>query len=75
MVGDRILSDTVMGNQHGFFTIDTEPFSTENENFMVKAMRKVERHFIPLIGSREPPHHKVQELVLGGDLKALIKKE
>lgn len=39
MIGDRLLADTVMGNTHGFFTIDTAPFDTRNENFMVKFMR------------------------------------
>jgi predicted HAD superfamily phosphohydrolase YqeG len=49
MIGDRVLADTVMGNTHGYYTIDVEPFSTEKENFMVKFMRKVEAHFIPII--------------------------
>ena len=49
MIGDRILSDTVMGNTYGYFTIDCEPFDTTPENFMVKLMRKVETRVIPLI--------------------------
>ena len=42
MVGDRLLTDTVMGNTFGFFTIDVAPFSTANDNFMVKLMRQLE---------------------------------
>ena len=49
MIGDRILSDTVMGNTYGYFTIDCQPFDTTPENFMVKLMRKVEGNLIPLI--------------------------
>jgi predicted HAD superfamily phosphohydrolase YqeG len=38
-----------MGNTHGYFTIDVEPFDTKPENFMVKATRKVEWHILPKI--------------------------
>ena len=54
MIGDRILSDCVMGNTHGYFTIYCEPFDTKPENFMVKLMRKVEGHIIPLIAPSVP---------------------
>jgi predicted HAD superfamily phosphohydrolase YqeG len=59
MIGDRILADTVMGNSYGYFTIDTQPFSTAKENFMVKLMRRVETSFLPLISPSEPPSHPV----------------
>jgi predicted HAD superfamily phosphohydrolase YqeG len=39
MIGDRVMADTVMGNTHGYFTIDVEPFDTTPENFMVRTMR------------------------------------
>ena len=35
VIGDRILADIVMGNRHGFLTIKTQCFSTENENIFV----------------------------------------
>ena len=59
MIGDRILSDCVMGNTHGYFTIYCEPFDTKPENFMVKLMRKVEGHIIPLIAPSVPIEHVV----------------
>ena len=39
MVGDRLFTDSLMGNTYGYLTIGTSPFSTVNENFMVKFMR------------------------------------
>jgi phosphatidylglycerophosphatase GEP4 len=59
MIGDRILSDCVMGNTHGYFTIYCEPFDTKPENFMVKLTRKVEGHIIPLIAPSVPIEHVV----------------
>ena len=47
LVGDRVMADTVMSNALGYFTIEVEPFCTKPENFMVKLMRKVEKHVIP----------------------------
>lgn len=35
-VGDRILTDIVYGNRHGFLTILTEPLSLAEEPFIVK---------------------------------------
>jgi predicted HAD superfamily phosphohydrolase YqeG len=49
MVGDRILSDVVMGNSHGFLTIETKPFNTKNENSIVKMVRVIEASIIPKI--------------------------
>ena len=42
MIGDRMLSDIVMGNFNGYFTIYVSPFDISKENFMVKLVRKVE---------------------------------
>ncbi|TNV84689.1 hypothetical protein FGO68_gene14253 [Halteria grandinella] len=61
VIGDRILSDTVMGNSHGFFTVNVEPFSTKPENAMVKMMREFEKQIIPIIASGEAPEHVVYE--------------
>ena len=59
IIGDRILSDCVMGNTHGYFTIYCEPFDTKPENVMVKLTRKVEGHIIPLIAPSVPIEHVV----------------
>jgi hypothetical protein len=50
-----------MGNQFKFFTIYTKPFSTKEENIMVKMMRVFENKVIPVINNKhlEPPHHEV----------------
>ena len=59
MIGDRILSDIVMGNTHGYFTIYCEPFDTRPENFMVKMMRRIEGQMIPRVAPIEPVGHVV----------------
>ena len=35
IVGDRILSDVVMGNHHGFFTIYVDPLTPHKDNRVV----------------------------------------
>lgn len=35
-VGDRVFTDVVYGNKHGFLTILTDPFSLFGEPFIVK---------------------------------------
>lgn len=47
IVGDRLLTDIVMGNQFGFFTIETKPFTTKRENFMVRLSRAFENRILP----------------------------
>jgi phosphatidylglycerophosphatase GEP4 len=59
LVGDRILADTVMGNSHGYFTILTKPINIKPENFMVKLMRQVEQHVLPLVSPGTPERHPV----------------
>jgi predicted HAD superfamily phosphohydrolase YqeG len=49
MVGDRILTDTLMGNASGFYTIDTRAFSFKRENYIVKAVKHFERNLLPYI--------------------------
>jgi phosphatidylglycerophosphatase GEP4 len=64
IVGDRILADIVMGNQHGFFTIYVDPVDPKTENFMVKLTRKLENNALPLILPREGRQHAlVKEIV------------
>ncbi|CDW84225.1 UNKNOWN [Stylonychia lemnae] len=72
MIGDRILADTVMGHQHGFFTIDTQPFTTKNENFMVKMSRKIEAHLLPSLSSKDPPHHEIFDKISKKELSKEI---
>eukprot|EP00347_Sterkiella_histriomuscorum_P016479 403353021 len=69
LIGDRILADTVMGNSHGFFTIDVRPFSTKNENIMVKMSRKVEEYVLPIVcRGKQAPEHQIFQHVKREDL-------
>ena len=47
LVGDRILSDVVMGNKYGMLTFRVQPFTTQGENFMVKILRVFEDSVLP----------------------------
>ena len=42
IVGDRISTDVVMGNEHGCYTILVEPLEPLKDNIMVRAARKIE---------------------------------
>ena len=42
VVGDRVLTDVLQGTLHGMPTILVEPFTSQGENFVVKAVRKIE---------------------------------
>ena len=44
MVGDRILSDVVMANRLGMYSIRVLPFDTARENIVVKTVRIFEDH-------------------------------
>ena len=49
IVGDRVLSDVLMGNKFGTFTILVKPFTSAPENPVVKILRKFENgpiHFL-----------------------------
>jgi len=63
IIGDRILSDIVMGNKHGFFTIHVQPFDTKVENVVVKMVRAFEdkylKYLLPGDGQGAPPHHTI----------------
>ncbi len=64
-----------MGNTHGYFTIDCQPFDTTPENFMVKLMRRVEVSLLPLIAPSTPMEHVVSKKLKetsGKSIKDLI---
>ena len=71
MIGDRTMSDTIMGNQLGYFTIEVQPFDTARENRVVKAMRWVEGNVLPLIDGGKAPKHKILEG--GKNVRDLVK--
>ncbi len=49
IVGDRILSDVVMGNHLGMFTIYVDPLHVDKENSMVRLVRGFENKVLPWI--------------------------
>lgn len=59
VVGDRILSDIVMGNSMGMFTIYVDPLNTERENFVVRYVRAFENSIVPWLTpkDKEPLKH------------------
>ncbi|URE29837.1 hypothetical protein MUK42_12909 [Musa troglodytarum] len=59
MVGDRIFTDVVYGNKHGFLTILTEPLCLSEEPFIVNQVRKLERLLVNSWHQKgfEPPKH------------------
>ena len=42
VIGDRILSDVVMGRQYGCLTVLVDPIDQSKDNFMVRQVRKFE---------------------------------
>ena len=44
LVGDRILTDIVMGNYYGMVTVQVQPFTGDGENMVVKVMRRFENN-------------------------------
>ncbi|XP_042441546.1 phosphatidylglycerophosphate phosphatase 1, chloroplastic/mitochondrial isoform X1 [Zingiber officinale] len=59
MVGDRVFTDVVYGNKHGFLTILTDPFNLSGEPFIVKQVRKLERLLVNYWRKKghQPPKH------------------
>ena len=58
IIGDRVLSDVVLGNSHGFFTILVEPLDLRAENVAVKLARKFENTLLRrLVAGKRPPEH------------------
>ena len=58
IVGDRVLSDIVMGNSHGFLTILVDPLDKAPENSVVKLVRKFENNLLSSMSNLRPPLHK-----------------
>ena len=58
VIGDRVLSDVVLGNSHGMFTVLVKPFDKNVENFAVKGARKLEDFLLEgLLSETRPPQH------------------
>ncbi|XP_074587166.1 phosphatidylglycerophosphate phosphatase 1, chloroplastic/mitochondrial-like isoform X2 [Curcuma longa] len=59
MVGDRVFTDVVYGNKHGFLTILTDPFSLSGEPFIVNQVRTLERLLVNYWRKKgsQPPKH------------------
>ena len=53
VVGDRILSDVVMGNLVGMFTIYVDPLNLKHENFMVRFVRGFENRVVPWLTPKD----------------------
>ena len=70
-MGDRVLSDVVMGNTHGFLTVLVDPLDVGPENSVVKFVRKFEDSLLTkVLSDLRPPVHKT---VRFEDLELLIK--
>ena len=69
-MGDRILSDVVLGNNLGMLTIYVEPLDTSRENFVVRTVRAFENKLLPRICPKDPP---MQSLVSSDSLSDLVK--
>lgn len=70
VVGDRILSDVVMGNSLGMFTIYVDPINKAPENFMVRVVRILEDKVLPMLTPSDglPPEHKTIKREMLADL-------
>merc|ERR1711957_660778 len=75
VIGDRILSDVLMGNEHGFFTIYVYPSSemVSRENFVVRTARLIEDKVIPKVVPKTAPNDHI--LISRADVASIIKKE
>ncbi len=61
------MTDTVMGNTLGYFTIQVEPFSTEPENIVVRTMRLLERWAVPLFSDAKGTEHEALKILKAQD--------
>ena len=66
VVGDRVLSDIVMGNQFGMFTVLVDPIDPSKDNFVVRLVRRFESR---LVGRQSAEHPVV------GPAEGLIKRD
>ena len=46
MIGDRLLTDVVFGNLNGMFTILTDAFTENNDNWTSVLFRRIERRML-----------------------------
>ena len=53
VVGDRILSDIVMGNNFGMFTIYVDPLNLQHENYVVRFIRAFENRILHWVTPRD----------------------
>ena len=60
IVGDRIPTDIVMGNQFGCFTILVQPLDPASDNFVVRTIRKFEDKLLPRVMPKAPDHKYVK---------------
>ena len=72
IIGDRILTDIVMGNAFGYLTIYTKPIDTSKENFMVTIARAIEDRILTRITPSDCRGHKLLE---GIDKRDLVREE
>lgn len=57
IVGDRVTTDIVMGNQHGCYTVLVEPLAPSKDNFVVRLVRRFEDKWLIKILPSEAPTH------------------
>ena len=56
MIGDRVLTDVVLGNSHGMLTVLVKPLDKNVENSAVKSARKLEDIMLKrLLSDTRPP--------------------
>ena len=75
VIGDRILSDVIMGNQFGFFTIYVYPTNEmiRRENIVVRTARLIEDNLIPKVVPASAPNDHF--LIARKDIASIIRKD
>ena len=73
VIGDRITADIIMGNRAGFLTIHTQPFSIQNENFLVKSARLFEDKVLLNMSRKQNIFKRFEELKDQGELKDILR--
>ncbi len=56
IIGDRLLTDVVMGNLHGMLTIHTQPLTVQNDNRMARVARWAEAKAAVRVAGPAPAH-------------------
>ena len=76
VVGDRVFADIVLGNRHGFLTIQVNGITQRNENKAVIWSRHVEEGFLKrLARQKSNPFAPFEELKQQGLYKQVVRKE